>query len=200
MRRDEKSARTRDALLGAAFDRVHHQGFQAAGLSDILSETGLTKGAFYHHFPTKAALGYALLEGPVQSYLDSWWLEPLDGADDPLEALATVIRRRMENGLGDMVRVGCPLTNLMAEMPYADHGFQERLENLLRHWRKGLAKALRAGQQRGRVNHAIDAEEAAAFIVAVLQGAFVAAKAAQNIDAFRDCLGGLGAYLTSLRA
>ncbi len=191
--------KTREAILQAAYERVRLNGFQATGLSDILSATGLTKGAFYHHFPSKLVLGYALVEGPVRGYLESQWLLPLEGEDDPIEALARIIRDRLADGMPETVHLGCPLTNLMAEMPAVDEGFRERLEELYRLWRKGLARALRHGQQRGTVKSGVDTDEAAAFVISGLQGAMIHTKTARNIQAFRDCMGGLATYLTSLR-
>lgn len=191
--------KTREAILRAAFERMHRNGFQAAGLADILNATGLTKGAFYHHFPTKLALGYAIVDELVADYLETWWLAPLEEQDDPIEALARIIRDRLVKDIPDMIHLGCPLANLMTEMSPVDEGFRERLEGLYRHWRKGLARALRRGQQRGTVRGDADAEEAAAFIIAALQGAFAQAKVAQSMQAFRDCMEGLAAYLTMLR-
>ena len=54
--------RTRERLLQAAFREVYHSGFQGAGLDTILASTGVTKGALYHHFGSKEALGYAIVE------------------------------------------------------------------------------------------------------------------------------------------
>ena len=49
--------RTRQHLLEAAFQEIYKVGFQAASLQTILSNAGVTKGALYHHFKNKKALG-----------------------------------------------------------------------------------------------------------------------------------------------
>jgi AcrR family transcriptional regulator len=54
---------TRDKLLKAAFEEIYRRGFQAASLDTILAKAGVTKGALYHHFPDKGALGYAVVRG-----------------------------------------------------------------------------------------------------------------------------------------
>jgi len=54
---------TRQALLLAAFEEIHEQGFRAASLDRILERAGCTKGALYHHFENKTALGYAVRLG-----------------------------------------------------------------------------------------------------------------------------------------
>ena len=47
---------TRDRILAASFQLFLQHGFDGTGLSQILSATDLSKGAFYHHFATKEAL------------------------------------------------------------------------------------------------------------------------------------------------
>ena len=190
---------TRQRLLAAAFQAMHRDGFRAAGLNAILAETGLTKGALYHHFPSKMALGYAVIDGPLRDYVEDWWLKPLEGADDPLEGLAKIIRSRLRRDLPAMLKLGCPLNNLAQEMAPVDEGFRQRVEALYRDWRRRLARALRHGQHAGTVSTAIEVDVTAAFIIAALQGAFGQAKNAQDMDVFRECLEGFSEYLNSLR-
>ena len=190
---------TRQRLLAAAFQAMHRDGFRAAGLNAILAETGLTKGALYHHFPSKMALGYAVIDGPLRDYVEDWWLKPLEGADDPLEGLAKIIRSRLRRDVPAMLKLGCPLNNLAQEMAPVDEGFRQRVEALYRDWRRGLARALRHGQHAGTVSTAIEVDVTAAFIIAALQGAVGQAKNAQDMDVFRECLEGFSEYLNSLR-
>src|ERR1041385_2107660 len=56
---------TRARLLQAGFDEVYAHGFQAASIDRILERLDLTKGAFFHHFPTKQAFGYALVDETI---------------------------------------------------------------------------------------------------------------------------------------
>ena len=53
---------TREKLLQAAFQEIYRSGFQAASLDNIIASAGVTKGALYHHFPSKKALGYAVVD------------------------------------------------------------------------------------------------------------------------------------------
>jgi len=57
---------TRQKLLSAAFEEIYRSGFQAASLDRILAKAGVTKGALYHHFIDKAALGYAVVDEVVK--------------------------------------------------------------------------------------------------------------------------------------
>lgn len=192
--------KTRRVILDAAFTLVHRQGFQAAGLSEILAQTKLTKGAFYHHFPTKVDLGYALIDDILSEYLDSWWLDPIAETEDPVVAIESLIQTRIKQDLPDLIALGCPINNMVQEMAPLDAGFHQRLEGLMRAWRKAIAQALRRGQQMGNVRALVDTDESASFILSGLLGAFSQAKVTQTVEPFDDYLSGLIVYLTTLKA
>ncbi|HBT41237.1 MAG TPA: TetR family transcriptional regulator [Rhodospirillaceae bacterium] len=201
MSRAYKPDETRRQILEAAYGVIHRHGFQAAGLTDILALTGVTKGAMYHHFPNKMALGYAVVDEMVKDYLEDWWLAPLEveGDDDPLAAIARTIQNNMTGRVPDIHLLGCPLNNLAQEMSPIDGGFRQRVEELYRAWRRRLSRALTRGQHSGKVNATADTDEAATLIVAAIQGAFSQTKSAQSMAPFHDCMAGLNRYLMGLR-
>jgi hypothetical protein len=91
-RMDSKQADlTRDKLLQAAFCEIHRQGFQAASIANILADTGLTKGALYHHFPTKQALGLAVIGEVIEARLDDLIFRQLRASEHPVETLLEII-------------------------------------------------------------------------------------------------------------
>lgn len=52
---------TQDGLISAAVTLMLRHGYAATGINDICSEAGVSKGAFYHSFPSKEALATAAL-------------------------------------------------------------------------------------------------------------------------------------------
>jgi AcrR family transcriptional regulator len=197
---DSPAAETRHHLLEAAFDEIHRTGFQAASLHRILRRTGLTKGALYHHFPNKLALGYAVVDELLGPYLEQNWLAPLRSATDPVEKMKELLlenARRMEDR---DIALGCPLNNLAQEMAPVDAGFQTRILGLFDAWRDGIATALAAGQTAGLVREDINPRQASSVILATMEGCIGLAKAAQSIDVLRECGAGLIEYLDSLKA
>lgn len=60
---------TRAHILEAALRRFASVGYSAASVDDICSGAGVSKGAFYHHFPSKQALFLELLNE---------WLDTID--------------------------------------------------------------------------------------------------------------------------
>jgi len=61
--------RTRNHILDAALECFSRSGYDATGVAEICLAAGVTKGAFYHHFPSKHAAFLELLER---------WLSDLD--------------------------------------------------------------------------------------------------------------------------
>jgi AcrR family transcriptional regulator len=64
-------------LLRAAFREVYPSGFRTADVDAILAAAGVTKGALYHHFESKEALGHAVVDEVIAEMNRDKWLRPL---------------------------------------------------------------------------------------------------------------------------
>src|SRR5580693_7982091 len=84
--------RTRERLLQAAAREIYRSGFQSASLDTILASAGVTKGALYHHFENKEALGYAVVEEVISPGVRRTWVRPLQNVKDPIDALIGIVR------------------------------------------------------------------------------------------------------------
>lgn len=193
-------ADTRSRLLASAAREIHVRGFQSASVSRILAETDVTKGALYHHFPSKLALGYAVFDECYAPELRTHWIDPLQRPDsDPIDALIECITL-VGNAMSDAdVALGCPVNNLAQEMSPVDAGFRTRIEQLLDEWRHALAEAFARGQRQGFIGKQVDPESAATFVVASLEGCIGMAKNAQSREMLMQCGQGMIAFLRTLR-
>ncbi|MDI3390400.1 ScbR family autoregulator-binding transcription factor [Streptomyces sp. B-S-A8] len=61
MARQERGTRSRNLILKAAAEVFDERGYDSASTTQILERSGLTRGALYHHFPSKEAIAVALL-------------------------------------------------------------------------------------------------------------------------------------------
>ena len=190
-------ARTRDALLQAAFGEIYRSGFRGSDVETILRAAGVTKGAMYHHFDNKEALGYAVVDEVVAGIMRDKWQSPLRAARDPLDALIGVVRStslRPEHVCG-----GCPLNNLSQEMSPLDEGFRRRTAKVFNDWQRAVAAALRGGKLRGMVRKEVNPDEAATFLIAAYEGYISLAKNSQDPKRLRAGQKALVRFLETLR-
>jgi AcrR family transcriptional regulator len=189
---------TRQKLLERAFEEIHRNGFRAASLDSILADAGVTKGALYHHFPSKAELGYAVVDEVVRPWMEQIW-SPVTEAHNPIDAAIEVIRARLRERTQMALTIGCPFNNLAQEMSGLDEGFRTRLSAILRDWRDATAAAMRRGQANGTVCADVDARAAAAFVISSVEGCVGMAKASQSQEFLEAGFRGLIEYLEHLR-
>lgn len=189
---------TRDKILHSAFCEIHRQGFQAASIANILQDTGLTKGALYHHFPTKQALGLAVIDEVIAQRLEQLIFRPIRESERPVHALLDVIATINKKVPSDFVMLGCPLNNLMQEMSAIDQLFQQQLSGVLGIWQKTIEDALKRGQKAGEIRADVDYKAAALFVVSAWEGCIGVAKNMQSPKAFESCMKQLHVYVESL--
>lgn len=193
-----KPDQTREQILVVALREIYHHGFRAVSIDTILSTAGITKGALYHHFSSKTALGYAVVDELLGPKLIQSWERGLLEMDDPIAALS-VLRRKMP-GVTQASVYGCPVNNLAQEMSPIDEGFRERLSSIFERWIALIEDGLRRGQQRGHVRQDVDPKACATFILASFQGSIGLAKSARSEALLNQCFAALDAYEMTLRA
>ncbi len=191
---------TRARILEAAFLEMYRNGFQGMRLDEVLKATDLTKGALYHHFPSKKALGYAVVDEVIIPTMEAMWLQPLKNATDPLAGLVTVIEQMPDNKPPEMIEYGCPLNNLSQEMSPLDEGFRQRLDYAFRVWHDVTQEALERARLQGTLRDDVDCDETATFIMAALEGCIGIAKNAQSVERLHVCNRGLIRFIESLRS
>jgi AcrR family transcriptional regulator len=170
-------------------------------LDEVTAASELTKGALYHHFPNKQALGYAVVVEVIRPMMESIWVQPLQQASDPLQGLLDVIEHMPEAKPSEMMlQYGCPLNNLAQEMSPLDEGFRRRLDQVFNIWHQVISDALQAARDKGIIRAGIDCDETATFVMAALEGCIGIAKNAQSVDRLMACNRGLMQYLVSLKA
>jgi TetR/AcrR family transcriptional regulator, transcriptional repressor for nem operon len=191
---------TREKILQSAFCEIHRQGFQAASLANILQDTGMTKGALYHHFPTKQALGLAVIDEVIKQRLDGLIFRPLRDSEQPVEMLLEIIATIDKKVPADYIMLGCPLNNLMQEMSALDELFQERLSAVFGLWQQTIEDALRRGQKQGLIRPDVDCKATALFIASSWEGCIGIAKNMRSPKVFVTCMKQLHGYVQGLQS
>jgi AcrR family transcriptional regulator len=190
--------RTRERLLQAAFKEIYESGFRGTDLDTILRTAGVTKGAMYHHFKNKEALGYAVVDEVIRDATREKWLWPLKNATNPIDTLVSIIGSTSLRPHD--LRCGCPLNNLSQEMAPLDEGFRKRTAKAFEDWRDAIETALRDGKKRKLVRSDVNPAEEAAFLLATYEGYISLAKNHRDAAAFQANAKTMVKYLETLRA
>jgi AcrR family transcriptional regulator len=176
-RRKNDPAGVRARILDAAFQLFQGQGFNATSVHEITAAARVTGGALHHHFPTKQALGEAVIDESVAAAVEEAWLEPVRTAASAREGVLTVFRHLADELDAQGSVRGCPVNNLTLELAHANPAFREQLKRQFDRWRRTIADKLGGP----------DAEARATMIIAAYSGAMAMAKVEQRGDPLRLC-------------
>ena len=88
--RQQRGRATRAGILDVARQLFSDFGYHHTGIADIQAATGLTKGAFYHHFRAKQELALGVIEMAREDYREHW-LEPAMAASTPGKRLSALL-------------------------------------------------------------------------------------------------------------
>lgn len=192
--------RTRAVILQVAFEEIFRKGFQGVSVNDIVERTDLTKGAFFHHFPTKQALGYALVDETIRELTLSRWVRPLSAYRNPLQGMQRQLKRIIDQTTPEQLAFGCPLNNLIQEMSAVDPVFHAKLQAVLKEWIDCIEERLRVAQKLGYVRNDVRVRSAAEFIVMAHEGSFGLAKGLGDKQVFYSLYESLRLYFKSIAA
>ncbi|MCP4982966.1 MAG: TetR/AcrR family transcriptional regulator [Gammaproteobacteria bacterium] len=196
---DDTELDTRGKILFAAYKEIHVNGFQSASLSNILARTGVTKGALYHHFPNKTALGYAVVDEVIARRIQMSFIEPLAHFDDPIEGFIELVQNAGDSFSMTDIELGCPLSVLAQEMASIDEGFRVRLIGIYEQWHQSIADVLTKAKDNGLIIEAVEPYSMAVTIAAIMEGSLNASKVAQNLQKLYHCGCGLTQLLQLIR-
>jgi TetR/AcrR family transcriptional repressor of nem operon len=178
-----RALRTRELILRAATRLFTAKGFHDTTLDDVRRTAKVTTGAFFHHFRGKDDLGFAVLD----AYLEQRGreLDEIEGelypdpSDDPLEQVVRRLHATRARFVTRMARkqAGCIFGNLSTTLSDTHDGFRRRLAECFDAMAADFAGKLEAARRRYQPRRAIDADELARYIVSVLEGSIILARA-----------------------
>jgi AcrR family transcriptional regulator len=108
--KDQKQA-TRQRIVEAAGRRFKQDGIDGAGVAAVMSDAGLTNGAFYGHFSSKEDLVANVLADQLRAQRHSFDAQPSDRA-----GLEAFVRSYLSPQHRDQCADGCPSAALLDEI------------------------------------------------------------------------------------
>jgi AcrR family transcriptional regulator len=162
-----KGAATRQRIIEGAAAEIRERGVAVTTLDDVRARTGTSKSQVFHYFPDgkeELLLAVARYEAdrvltdqqPQLGDLTSWsaWLAWRD----------KVVARYLNQGQH------CPLNVLVSQLGRSTPGAQAVVNELMRQWQAEITAGIRHLQDAGEVNPELDADRAAAALLAGIQG------------------------------
>ncbi|MRX27869.1 TetR/AcrR family transcriptional regulator [Kangiella sp. HZ709] len=191
---------TRQRILDVAFEEILLKGYQGLRVDQVLKITALTKGAFYHHFSSKQALGHAVIDEVLKPWIVDKWVKPLKQFNDPVKDLIEMLTvARQEINMTEL-HTGCPLNNLTQEMSPLDESFRVRITAIWQLWHDALSAAFERGQASGLIRQDVIPNNVARFLIAAMEGIIGQCKCYMNDTAFDEAGACLKDYIESLSA
>ena len=176
-----KRTRKREELIRVGRDLIVRKGFNATGLSDILTTAAVPKGSFYYYFESKEAFGLAIIEDSAKAYQQK--LEETLGNEQlaPLARLSSYFERGIAEMQASQHEEGCLFGNLAQEMSAQSPAFRDRLDKIFTDWEARITHCLEAAYEAGDIEQAPFAD-LSKFILSGWQGAMLRSKVSNSIE------------------
>jgi len=186
---------SRRKLLDAALSVIRAKGYQATRIEDLCAAAGLTKGSFFHHFRSKEELALAAA-GHFATMADGIFANaPYQELADPRDRVLGYVDFRRSILVGDLPDYTCLLGTMVQEVYDTHPDIRAACDEHIRAHAHTVARDLAAAKALYAPDAPWTPESMAFFTQAVIQGAFVLAKAEHGPDVAAESLGHLRRYL-----
>lgn len=175
---------TREKILHRCFEAICEGGFTNLRTDKEIKRLRITKGAFYHYFPSKLDLGYAVIDEILMPMYAQRWSVLEEKTKGVAVALNEIIENIKVSSTDISVKRGDVLANLMVEMSNEDEGFRLKLEEVLESQVKLIQRAILNGKAAGEMKPQIDARSMAYSLIGQLHGCYAVAKTRNSRDVF----------------
>ncbi|MGB8019739.1 MAG: TetR/AcrR family transcriptional regulator [Candidatus Nanopelagicales bacterium] len=164
---EQRKARTRRQVLDCAAEAFARDGFAGTSLNDVIAGSGLTKGAFYFHFPSKEELAVAVVDD-----LREQWTAAVSLADDQ-DTPAPVQAQRLAARVVDAYSRNRSLRaigRLVPDLAAARPDLAPQLQASLFLWIDLIEAIVVRGQREGTIRDDLGARQVAEAILAAFSG------------------------------
>ena len=188
------------ALLDAALAVFRVKGYAATRVEDICKAAALTKGSFFHHFKSKEDLALAAADHWISVTSPTFVSAAYQTLPDPLDRLLAYIDFRKALLTGALPEFTCFAGTMIQEVYETHPAVRDACEKSI----SGHAATLEADIDEAMRLYCVDpsfsAESLALYTQAVMQGAFILAKAKHGPAVAVDCVDHLRRYIEMLFA
>lgn len=170
-----KSTLSRERILESARELILNRGYSAMTVDAVCQSAGITKGGFFHHFPSKDALGEAVLAKFWRDVEDRQEAAPFREAVDPIQYLEGYLDHAIESYQDPQLQKGCMLAIFTVELAESNEPLFRSASRYFDQWRAEVKGMLTRASSHAQCN--IDVQAWCDLYIATLEGAMLLTKA-----------------------
>lgn len=189
---------TKTKLLDATLGVVRAKGYNATTVDDICRAAGVTKGSFFYYFKSKEDLAVAAADHFQAMAAGLFAAAPYQSHADPLDRVLGYIEFRAMILKGELPEFTCLLGTMVQEAYQTHPAIRAACERGIFGHAAEVAKDIVLAKEKYAPDATWTAESLANFTQAVLQGAFVLAKARGDPDVAIESVEHLMRYVEML--
>jgi TetR/AcrR family transcriptional regulator, transcriptional repressor for nem operon len=176
----------RERILHVAERLMTDQGYAATSLDQVIAEASTSKGAFFHHFTSKADLAAQLVKRYLAAdlgHLDAG-LAAVADIEDPVAKVVAFLRF-YEDGAEELmsVQTGCLYATVLAERQFAGSAINDLVAKGELAWRSAIVELVRPALAGRRPD--LDLDALASHLFTTFEGAFILCRTHGEPDAMR---------------
>ena len=199
MKQELKSKETQDLIINKSFELFYEKGYNATSIPDVMKETSLSKGAFYHHFKNKHEIGVKVIQVIIRKRIKEGFIAPLKNIEGNIpKLLLEVFTNRIKNYSEREKALGCPANNLVGEIGYTEQDFRVILKSLFEEWREQLINVIDIGKNRGEIKKNVNSSSVAISLICAFEGVRSIRKVYDDDIIFNEFLESMGNFIENL--
>lgn len=188
----------RSKLLDAALSVIRTKGYSATTVDELCAAAGVTKGAFFHHFKSKDALGVAAADHWSAMTSAVFAQAPYHDHADPFDRVLGYVAFRKALLQGGVPDFTCLVGTMVQETYETTPAIRDACDRSISTHAATLEADIEAAMRDRNMSPAWTAKSLALHTQAVLQGAFILAKAKGGAEIAADTIDHLTRYLELL--
>ncbi len=177
---------TKEKLLHTAVHLMLSKGYNATGIEEICKSAGVTKGSFFHYFPSKEDLGVAVLDHFWNSMQEIVQQEKFQKISDPLELLYAYLDSFLDIAKNPSILYSCLFGNFAQEVVASHPAIRKRCEEGFETWENMLAACIETARKQYTPTSSINAKSLAQYFIATFEGSLLLAKASQDTKVVKE--------------
>jgi TetR/AcrR family transcriptional regulator, transcriptional repressor for nem operon len=188
----------KDKILRTALSRIRTNGYAATTVDDLCAGAGVTKGAFFHHFDSKEDLAVAAADYWSEVTGAMFAEAPYHKLADPLDRVLGYIDFRKALLTGELPEFTCLAGTMVQETYESNPAIRDACARSISGHAATIERDIRAAIVKYGIKPAWTATSLALYMQAVLQGAFILAKATGSAKTATDAVDHLHRYVELL--